>query len=268
MGRILVGFLFLMLALCSAASTQPGAREIVERSIANNDRNWAAAPQFTFEEKDVELKASKRTIRTYQDLMIDGSPCQKLIGEGGEPLSPEQAKAEDEKLARETARRRRESPEARRKRIEQYLRERRQDHELMQQMMAAFEFRLISEQTVDGRRCYVLAGTPRPDYRPINRDTEVLRGMRGQLWVDTDQYQWVKVHAEMFRPVAFGLFIAHVRPGTEFTLEEAPVGGGIWEPARFTQQVKASVLFWSHNSSEYDSYLGYRPAGPGESARR
>ena len=49
--------------------------------------------------------------------------------------------------------------------------------------------------------------------------------MRGKMWIDTRQYQWVKVHAEVFRPVAFGLFIAHVEPGTEFTLEESPIGG-------------------------------------------
>lgn len=129
----------------------------------------------------------------------------------------------------------------------------------MQQMMKAFDFKLLGQETVNGHRCYVLDSIPRPDYHPINRDTQVLKGMRGRLWVDADQYQWVKVHAEVFRPVSFGLFIARVKPGTEFTLEQGPVGGGIWLPTRFDQEVRASVLFfWSHNLSQHQAFWDYQ----------
>ena len=68
----------------------------------------------------------------------------------------------------------------------------------------------------------------------------------------------MKVHAEVLRPVAFGLIIAHVQPGTEFTVEESPVGAGIWEPVHFTTRVKSKVLVWSHNSAEDDTYSDYR----------
>ena len=138
----------------------------------------------------------------------------------------------------------------------------------MQQMMKAFDFKLLGRETVNGRRCYVFQSTPRPDYRPINRDTQVLKGMRGKLWVDADEYQWVKVHAEVFRPVTFGLFVAHVQPGTEFTLEEEPVGDGIWMPEHFGRTVKANILFWSRNSSEEDTYWGYRRADRAPAERR
>jgi hypothetical protein len=126
-------------------------------------------------------------------------------------------------------------------------------------MVKAFDFKIASRERVNGRDCWVLDATPRPGYRPINRDTRVLTGMRGRMWVDAQEYQWVKVHAEVFRPVAFGLFIAHVQPGTEFTLEETPVGSGIWMPSRLITKVRATALvFWSQNSVDDETYTDYR----------
>ncbi len=251
------------------AAAAPSAEEIVRRSVENNDRNWEVAPQYTYLERDVVTKNGKHTVRSYQDLMMDGWPYQKLVAENDRPLSPARARAEEQKLQREIVRRRHDPAAEREQHIQAYLRQRRQDHELMQQMLKAFDYKLRGEEVVNGRRCYVLDGAPRPDYRPINRDTEVLKGMRGRLWVDTEQYQWVKVHAEVFRPVAFGLFIARVQPGTEFTLEQGPVAGGIWLPTHFDQEVRARVFFfWAHNLSDDETYWGYQRTGGLQASQR
>jgi hypothetical protein len=138
----------------------------------------------------------------------------------------------------------------------------------MGQMAKAFDYTLTGEETVNGRRCFVLSATPKPSYQPINRDTRVLKGMRGRLWIDEQDYQWVKVHAEVFRPVAFGLFIAHVQLATEFTLEQRPVEGNLWLPSHFEVRVNASVLWWSRNSVDDETYTDYRRAGGEPVARR
>jgi len=124
-------------------------------------------------------------------------------------------------------------------------------------MVKAFHFTMAGEDTIDGRRCYVLAATPRPDYRPVSRDTKVLKGMRGTMWIDAEQYQWVKIQAEVFRPVAFGLFIAHVQPGTELTLEQQPVQGNVWLPSHFSTRVNARIMFFSRRSTDDETYSGY-----------
>ncbi|HLY20412.1 MAG TPA: hypothetical protein VKR61_24465 [Bryobacteraceae bacterium] len=86
--------------------------------------------------------------------------------------------------------------------------------------------------------------------------------MRGKMWIDEQQYQWVKVQAEVFRPVTFGLFVAQVEPGTEFALEQKPVAPNLWLPSHFSMQVKARVLrYWSHNSADDETYWDYKPAG-------
>jgi hypothetical protein len=238
----------------------PTPSEIVQRSVANTTRDWNAAPGFNFTEHDIIGKNGAKTVKTYQVLMIDGSTYNKLIAIDNKPLPPAQASAEERKLQEETARRNHESPAARQKRVAEYQRERRQDHALLSQMAKAFDYKLEGEETVAGRRCFVLAATPKPSYQPVSRDTKVLKGMRGRLWIDEQDYQWVKVHAQVFRPVAFGLFIAHVYPGTEFTLEQRPVQGNLWLPSHFSMRVNSRILVFAHNSSDDETYSNYRPA--------
>lgn len=260
MGRLTA--VVILLTSGAAFAAAPDAADLVRRSVENNERNWKAAPAYTFTERDAITKSGKTTRREYRVWMIEGSPYNQLIAENGEPLSGARAAAERKKLDAETARRRSENPAARARRMAQYQHERRQDRALMSQMVRAFDFKLAGREQVNGRDCWVLEATPKPGYRPIDRDTRVLTGMRGRMWVDAREYQWVKAHAEVFRPVAFGLFFAHVQPGTEFTLEEAPIGGGLWMPSRLVTKVRATALmFWSQNSVDDETYRDYRAQG-------
>jgi hypothetical protein len=241
------------------AAALPGADEIVKRSVANTVADWRAAPQYNFTERDVATRDGKGA-RTSRVILIDGSPYYKLIAVNGEPLTGEQAAQEERKYRQAIAERQHETPAQRRRRIAEYERERRQNNALMGQMTEAFDYRLVGEDTVNGRRCFVLVSTPKPGYRPTSRDTKVLTGMRGKLWVDERQFQWVKVEAEVFRRVAFGVFIAQVEPGTRFTLEQQPVQGNLWLPSHFSMQVNAKVLrLWSHNSTDDETYWNYQP---------
>lgn len=254
--------------LCAAA---PDAKQIVAKSVTNTEVDWRAYPLYDFTERDV-LTASGRNTKTYRVLMIAGSPYNEMIAVNGVPLPKAQAAAEKRKLQRETARRQHETASARQRRVAEFEKERRQDNALLKTMIEGFDFRLTGEATVNGRRCFVLQGTPKADFRPPSRETAVLTGMRGTMWVDEQQYQWVKVQAEVFRPVTFGLFIARVRPGTEFTLEQQPVEGNLWLPSHFSMRVKATVLhFLPHNSFDDETYRDYRKssqAAPAATASR
>jgi hypothetical protein len=109
-------------------------------------------------------------------------------------------------------------------------------------MNAAFNYTLVSETRVDGRDVYQLAASPKPGYVPRDRDARVLPGMKGMLWVDKDTFQWVKVEADVTKPVNFYGFLAKVRPGTRFELEQEPVAAGLWMPKHFSTRVYALAL--------------------------
>lgn len=246
-----------------AAYAAPDAAEIVRRSVAATQADWKAAPQYSFTERDVTSKG----VRTYEVLMIEGSPYRRLVAAGDHRLSPAQEAQERRKLEQETARRRREPSQERARRVASYQRERQQDQTMLREMVNAFEFKLAGTAAVNGRQTYLLDASPKPGYKPPNRDAKVLTGMRGRMWVDKSEYRWVKVEAEVIRPVSFAFALAKVSPGTRFVLEQGPVGSNVWMPKRFSVKVNSSVLGWSRKSSSEETYTGYKPSPQSAVAR-
>jgi hypothetical protein len=244
-------------------TSSPSVAEIVRRSVITNTNDWKSQPQFAFQEFDLKSKVDSsgsvhpQQSKSYEVLMIEGSPYNRLVGINNEPLSPAQAAQENAKLERETLQRQHETPEERRARIAKYQNGRAEEHLLMQQMTEAFEFKLVGEETLEGAECYVLDAVPRPDYQPPVERARVLTGMRGRLWIDKSEYHWVKVQAEVISPVEFGLFLAQVKPGTKFELDQAPVGN-VWLPKCFTESVNASVLgLYGYRTKEEEHFSDY-----------
>jgi hypothetical protein len=256
----------LVLSALAGAAPPPDAEEIVRRSLVNTQSDWRQSPKYDFMERDV---LDKGNTKSYRVLMIEGSTYNELTAVNGKPLPPAEARQQERKLREEISRRQHETPERRRRRVAEYEKERRQDEALLEAMTKAFQFRLNGEETVAGRRCFVLTGDPKPAYQPTSRETRVLKGMRGKLWVDEQKFQWVKVEAEVFRPVAFGLFIARVEPGTEFVLEQRPVNDSLWLPSHFSMKVKARVLrVLAHNTNDDETYWNYQPSSQEHAADR
>jgi hypothetical protein len=239
----------------SAASTGPNVQTIIEKSVEANQADFKAAPGFSHRECDRTANGSK----TWEVMMIDGSPYQRLIAVNDEPLSKDEDKKEQRKLNEAIAKRKSESAEQRQQRIAKYQKERLRDHAMMQQLTVAFEFKLIDRRTVNSRQVYVLQATPKPGYRPPNMAARVLPGMQGELWIDVETYQWVKVTAEVIHPVSIEGFLAQVEPGTQFELENMPVADGVWLPKHFSMGSHAKVLHLFNRSSEEDeTYSDYK----------
>jgi hypothetical protein len=165
-----------------------------------------------------------------------------------------------QKLQREIEKRQDEAERERERRIARYDKDTERNYQMLQEMVTAFQFRLLDEAQVDGHACWVLDAAPRPGYEPNDHEGHVLKGMKGKLWIDKATEQWVKVHAEVVKPVSFYGFLAKVGPGTEFDLEQEPVGDGVWLPKMFNVHVRASALgFFNENSDENDTYREYQP---------
>ena len=254
-----------------AASGSVDVQALLKKSVANTERNWTEAPNFVFTEHDVQAKLDSRgrvkskVDKVYEVSMIDGSPYEKLIALNGQPLSAQQRAAEQKKMEAERSRRTKESRGDRQKRTAKYERERQQNQAMLREMAAAFDYTLTGETNINGRRAYVLSATPKAGYVPKTRDTKVLTEMKGKLFIDKADVQWVKVEAEVIRPVSF-YAVATVSPGTRFVLEQEPMGDGIWMAKHFSVHVNSSVFWMAHNSNDDETYTNYRRVA-GEAAR-
>lgn len=254
-----------MLTLSLAAAPLVGAQrpdvhEIIERSVQANQADFKAAPDFDHKETDKTPDGSK----TYEVTMIEGTPYKRLLAVNGKQLAPDQEKQEIQKQQQVTAQRRGESSDQRQQRIANWQKERTRDNNMREQLTKAFDFKLIGDGELRGFKVWRLKATPRPGYNPPNMDTQVLVGMQGELWIDQNTYQWVKVTAAVIRPVSIEGFLAEVEPGTHFELEKSPVQGGTWQPSHFSMKSHAKVLFlFTRNSSEDDTFFDYMPVREG-----
>lgn len=239
---------------------QASVETIIQRSVEANQRDWDADPQFDYREQDREKGGSK----TYEVTMLFGSPYQRLIAVNGRPLSPSKQAEEQKKFEQAAAGRRKETPEKRSARIAKFESERKRDHTMMEQLIKAFDFRLLGNHTLKGHKVYVLEAKPRRDYQPPNRDSQVLRGMEGKLWIDRDTFQWVRVEAHVMHPVRIQGFLAEVEPGTEFELEKMPVSADVWLSSHFSMRSNARIfLLMPHRTQEDITYSNYhKSSGP------
>ncbi len=243
------------IALCAT----PDIQDIVRRSVASNDVDWRAALDYSYEERDREGNSTK----TYEVTMIEGSPYQRLILINGKPLTAQVRAHEEMKFQETLATRRSESKHQRGERLAKFESDRKRDHVLMEQLTIAFDFKLMKEARMGPYNVYILRATPRRGYQPPNMQSQALLGMEGQLWIDKNTFQWVKVTARVIRPVSIEGILAQVEPGTYFELEKLPVSEGIWLPKHFVMKSRSKIFFLiAHNTQADETYFNYRKIQP------
>lgn len=245
---------------------EPSVQEIIQKSVAVNEADFRATINYNWTEVNRNGKSSKK----FRVTIIEGTPYYRLIELNGNPLTSAQQEQEKKKEQEVIARRRSETPQQRKQRIDKYESERNRDNAMLNELTKAFNFALIGQHKVHSFTVYVLKATPRPGYRPPSMETQVLTGMHGELWIDAEAFHWVKVTAQVIRPVSIEGFLAEVQPGTRFELENAPVGDGkIWQPLRFSMRSNAKVFYlFERQSQEDDAYSDYELAGAGPQSAR
>lgn len=251
-------WMIVMLLLFPDITVAQDVAVIIRQSADANDRDWAAAPQFDNSERD----RTKDGDKTFAVTMVDGSPYQRLIAVNGHDLSAAKQQEEQKKYEDAVTKRRHESPAKRSERIAKYQAERKRDHTMLEQMTTAFDFHLVGERMLSGHNVYVLKATARKGYKPPDRDSQVLTGMEGTLWIDQKTFQWVKVEAHVTHPVRIQGFIAEVEPGTRFEVEKRPVTSDIWLASHYSMKSNAKVmLLIPHKGAEDDTFFDYHRAG-------
>ena len=256
-----ISVLWLSFMAVSGLTQQPPAavQDIIQRSSQATHADWEKAPGFDFCESD----RTGKEVKTYQVRMVAGSPYNRLIAVNGKNLSAEDQEKEAKKLDDILRQRQRETVEEHDRRVARYEKERQNDQLMLEELTVAMQFTWKGTETIDGHETYVLDANPKPGYVPKSMETSVLKGMRGTLWIDQASYRWVKVHAEVIRPVMIGGFVARVELGTRFELKEMPVNAeGIWLPYHFSMQSRARILLLFPKSSQADeTYFHYQPSG-------
>lgn len=255
--------LILLIAVAPVALAQMDPREIIVRSVQADDETVRLARNYTYQVRDVHQELDgKGKVRltetnTTDVLFIGGKRYEHLIQKDDKPLRPEEDRKESKKLDKAVAEASKLSQEELDRRYAEFDKKRTKEREQLKSIPEAFDFKLLREEPLNGRPAYVIAASPRSNYR--GKDHDFLSKIQGTLWIDKEDFRWVRVEAETLDTISFGLFIARLAKGTHMEFEETRVNGEIWLPKRVSFQGSARLaMVKKFNIAEEVSFSNYR----------
>jgi hypothetical protein len=228
-------------------------REIVDLSVAASERSWQARGHYTYTERDEDRRldahgqVKSNDVDVSRMILVNGERFEQLLEHNGQPPSAEERRKRDEdleKLKHETS----EERAAR-------LRKDQENRSFLEQVLQAFDFHLVGEEIAEGRPAYVLQATPHAGYQPRGKYGKMFAKVEGKLWVDKQDFGWIKVDGQVTQSFSMGLFVARVQRGSHIILEQTCVGDGVWVPKRLEVRASARILFLK--SLDIDRILTY-----------
>ena len=219
--------------------------DILRRATETDRRNLEISRSYTYLERqeqrdlDSDGKVKKTESKTTDVTLLEGSPFRRLVARDDKPLSPKEQRKEEEELQKSIEQRRKETPEERARRIAEWERKQRKERDALKELPDAFTFTLAGEENVSGQPAYVLEGMPKPDYRPSNKTTSFFPKLKVKLWIDKQDYRWVRIDLETLDTISFGGILVRVAKGTRARIETTRVNNEVWLPKR--AEIKGSV---------------------------
>lgn len=219
----------------------PSTPEIVSLSITATERSWQARDHLTYMERDEDRRldplgqVKSENIDISRMILVNGARFERLIEHNGQLPSPAEQRKNDEdfeKLKHETT-------------VEQTarLRKDQENKSLLRDVQEAFDFQLVGEEIVVGRPAFVLQATPHPGYHGRGKYGQLLSKVEGKLWVDKENFGWIKVDGQVTQSFSIGVFVARVQRGSHIVLEQTCVGDGVWVPKRLNLRANARIFF-------------------------
>jgi hypothetical protein len=237
------------------------ATDIIRQSVERDATNFERFKNYTFLERVEERRygrngnLSSKEIETYEFMVLGGRPYGKLVERDDKPLPAREARKEQEKVDKEAAKRQRESASDKAKEDKDRAEERR----YLREIPEAFDLTMEGTEQIGGRPVWIIGAQPKPGYKPKIKRAEILTHLRGKIWVDQADYQWVKTEAEVIDPISFGLGLVKLDTGAVLNFEQVRVNDEVWLPASISVRADARLVYLKKLREELDiSYRDYK----------
>ncbi len=236
-------------------------RIVADKDIENDKR----LRDYTYIERDEEHKLdgqgqSKSTkSETYEVMELYGEQAQRLIAKDDKALSTKDAAKEEEKIQKIIDKRKNESEDARRKREQKEEKEREEGRQFVHEIADAYNFHLVTTESLGGRDAWVIDAEPRPGYEPHMKYAKFLPKFRGRVWIDKEETQWAKMDVECIDTVSLGLFLARFHKGSRIVVEQTRINDEVWLPKHVNVKVDVRLaLLKNFNVEEEQTFRDYK----------
>lgn len=225
--------------------------ELVRRAV-QNQLNDGDDVRFMYRLRNQTSKGS-----STKDLVeTDDGIVARLIALDDKPLTPEQRATDDQRLERLM---KNPQEQARKQRSQKEDEERAK--RLVKALPDAFLYQYDGTVSYKGQELLRLKFTPNPEFDPPTRETQVYRGMQGEMLVDVHAGRVIKIDAAFFRDVTFGWgILGRLDKGGRFMLEQTHVGNQRWEVADMVLDFTGSLLLFKPiKVKQHETISNYQP---------
>ncbi len=209
--------------------------DILQRYFAAEKVNAAKASQYAYLEEDTNFQydkagvAKQTSTETYDVIFVEGEEYKKLIARNGQALNAKD-QAKEEKKLQDVAKERRKQ---RRSRLfSRTVTLSGSDEE----STALFKRHLVGEETIAGRKAWVVELTPRAGVKPANAHEKDALASRRKIWVDQAESTPLRWQA-----VIVGNGIA-MKPGSSITIEYAKINEDAWLATSVVAEFRFQVM--------------------------
>jgi len=183
---------------------------------------------------------------------IYGDQVQKLVAKNDKPLSEKDARKEDEKIQKLIDKRRNESDADRQKRLAKEEKEQQEGREFVREVADAFNFTFAGVERLGGRDNYVIDGEPKPGYKPVHKDANILPKVRFRIWIDKNDAQMKKLDVQVIDTFSWGVLVMRLHKGSRIIVETTRVNDEVWLQRHVAVKLDARVALLKNFDVEMD----------------
>jgi hypothetical protein len=227
--------------LAAANLTDTELRELLKQSVEEGNLDFEPSRDYVYtEDKETRFLDAKGNVlrseaETHESIELYGGRYERLIRKDGKPLSTKEERAEQEKLDKETNRRKQESADPKAKRLAQR-------QTCSAEFIDWFRFSLLGVEDLNGRPAWKIQADPISGGSSECGEKMVKR-FRLSIWIDQADKKWAKVVADNIALVTWGAFLVRAPAGAMHIAEELTRrGDGAWLPAFLRVHLDAKLI--------------------------
>jgi len=259
-GALISALLFILPASVSSAQNPPSApidvtalvrRAVQHRLDADNNHRLV---RYVIHRTDERHDTTKAIVET-----VDGDVA-RLVAVDGKPLSPEADRAELNRLDTLAA-----HPEMQERRHKSEQKDAARIDRTLALLPDAFLYRFDGMVPCAAGQCVRLSFTPNPRFTPPDLESNLLRGVAGEVWIDPTQERLTRLDGHFIAEVDFGFgIIGKLNKGGTVLLEQSDIGGHDWELTHLTLHVTGKALLLKSLSFQINEEVSrFAPVPPG-----
>lgn len=213
-------------------STVPASliRKAVDIQVANDQQHPPLRYRYT--------KTTEHGVFVKDVIDTREGEVSRLVAINGKPLGPDREHEEQDRLNQL-----KDDPAAQARHQRHHDSDQQHIDRMMRELPDAFVFTLVGTEDAPSGPLWHVSFEPNAQWNPPDRESEMLRGMAGDIWIDQHSLHFVRLQAHLIHDIDFGFgILASFRKGGTVEMANAEVGNGHWEIVHMKLDVDGTAL--------------------------